>query len=105
MPLKVKSVASGFVKSGKFSPARGSATSSSNPLPVGRFVPARVRRLDSGDIQLLLEQANPKKKKRTKKAAKKSKPRRSTKKVSTKKVSKKRRPVAKKAKRSTKSKR
>lgn len=104
MPLKVKSVASGFVKSGKFSPARGSATSSNNPLPVGRFVPARVRRLDSGDIQLLLEQANPKKKKRTKKATKKSKPRRSTKKAPTKKVSKKR-PVAKKAKRSTKSKR
>lgn len=96
MPLKVKSVASGFVKSGKFSAARGSASSSSNPLPTGRFVPARVRRLDNGDIQLLLEQSNPKKK-RKKKAVKKAK--RPTKKAATK-----RRPAAKKSKskRSTK---
>lgn len=90
MPLKVKSVASGWVKSGKFSTARGGSRSASNPLPVGRFVPARVKRLSTGDIQLLLEQQNPKKRKKTttKKAKKRTSP--------------KRRPASKKTKRSAK---
>lgn len=99
MPLKVKSVASGFVKSGKFSPARGSAKSSSNPLPVGRFVPARVRRLGSGDIQLLLEQENPDKRR---KSTKKRKPAAARKRAAKKTAKKAVRRTAKKTKRSAK---
>lgn len=94
MPLKVKSVASGFVRSGKFSPARGGTRSSSNPLPVGRFVPARVRRLASGDVQVLMEQANP--------TAKRKKPAKKRKAAARKPKKATRRPVVRKTKRSAK---
>ena len=54
MPLKVKSVESGWVKGGKFSPARGASRASSNPLPAGgRFVPARAQ--FSGNVHAVEE--------------------------------------------------
>lgn len=86
--MKVKSVSAGVVRNGRFS-ATAKKVAKKNPLPTGRFVPAKVRRTASGDVQVLLvENPGPKKKskrsaapKRKKKAVKKTAARRAVKRV------------------------
>lgn len=56
--MRVKSVSAGVVRNGRFA-ATGKKVAKKNPLPAnGRFVPAKIRRTASGDVQVLLV-ANP----------------------------------------------